>query len=127
MKRIPCDLFGKGEQLYFNITRLAEFEKALGQPIYAALTSGFSIGALLNGYEIGLRQYGRRSEQFYADKMQEMLDDGTCVLTDFLLPINKAIIGSGILGKKIYFQTFPEEATEEDKDEIKVEEELEKN
>ena len=41
---------------------------------------------------------------------------------DIIMPIMKAITGSGILGKKAYFMAFPEEKTPEDDAEIEAEE-----
>ena len=96
MKQIKCDFFGKGERLYFNIQRLAEFESAVGKPIYNAIQQ-LSLSDIITAYEIGLRQ-------------------------DIIMPIMKAITGSGILGKKAYFMAFPEEKTPEDDAEIEAEE-----
>lgn len=121
MKQIKCDYFGKGERLYFNIQRLAEFESAVGKPIYNAIQQ-LSLSDIITAYEIGLRQYGRRSTQFYADRLQELFDSGEVELNDIMMPIVKAITGSGILGKKAYFMAFPEEKTPEDDAEIEAEE-----
>lgn len=55
MKQIKCDFFGKGECLYFNIQRLAEFESAVGKPIYNAIQQ-LSLSDIITAYEIGLRQ-----------------------------------------------------------------------
>ena len=121
MKQIKCELFGKGERLFFNIQRLAEFESAVGKPIYNAIQQ-LSLSDIITAYEIGLRQYGRRSTQFYADKLQELFDSGECELQYIMMPIMKAITCSGILGKKAYFMAFPEEKTPDDDADIEAEE-----
>ena len=52
MKKIKCDWFGEGEELYFNIMRLAEFEKAIGRPISTFyLLKGSSLTILFIAYE----------------------------------------------------------------------------
>lgn len=84
MKQIKCDFFGKGERLYFNIQRLAEFESAVGKPIYNAIQQ-LSLSDIITAYEIGLRQYGRRSTQFYADRLQELFDSGEVELNDIMI------------------------------------------
>ena len=81
-----------------------------------------SLSDIITAYEIGLRRYGRRSTQFYADRLQELFDSGEVELNDIMMPIVKAITGSGILGKKAYFMAFPEEKTPEDDAEIEAEE-----
>ena len=58
--------------------------------------------------------------QWYANKLQELVDEGIDLETDIQIPVVKCIAGSGILGKAVYYKLFPEEMTES------VSEELEK-
>ena len=41
--------------------------------------------------------------------MQELIDEGH-EMEEFVQPVVKAIAGSGILGKDVYYAIFPEEA-----------------
>jgi len=107
MKRIPCEYFGEGEKIYFNIGRILQLEAVLKKPIGRILAEGLGMTEVLVAFEIGLAHYKRRSSVFYQEK---------------------ALIASGVMGKKIYYQEFPEEATEEDNANIEAEEALnEKN
>lgn len=55
-----------------------------------------------------LRQHGIKNPQWYANKMQELIDEGH-EMDEFVQPVVKAIAGSGILGKEVYYAIFPEE------------------
>jgi len=54
--------------------------------------------------------------------LQQIMDDGVDIF-DIQTPVAKALAASGALGKKVYYQIFPEEQTEEKAAEIKKEEE----
>ena len=40
MKRIPCEYFGEGEKIYFNIGRILQIEAVLKKPIGRILAEG---------------------------------------------------------------------------------------
>lgn len=125
MKRIKCNLFGEGQYIYFNIGRLAELEKALKKPIIQVLQDGaLGINEILECYAVGMQQERRQNTAWYAQKIQELVEQGVTFET-LTTPILKALIGSGILGKKAYFMAFPDEMTAKDKEELEDEETLE--
>ena len=126
-KKIPCDWFGEGESLYFNIMRLAEFEKTVGRPLQRLLIEGFYLDDLFVAYEIALRHEKKRSQQFYIDKIQHLVEDKGLTIADLTFPIQKALAASGVAGKQAYYALFPEELTDEESEELKVEEEAAKN
>ncbi|WP_302490410.1 hypothetical protein [uncultured Dialister sp.] len=119
MKKIDFELFGPGQYLYFDIGRLIQVEnitkKGAGEIIK---NQDLNLGTMTVLFSVGLRHHGLKPPQWYADKMQELLDQGHEV-TEFMEPLVKALAGSGILGKAAYYTVFPEEATEEVKKEIK--------
>lgn len=56
------------------------------------------------------------------------MDNTDFNFNELMITVQKALIASGVMGKKIYYQEFPEEATEEDNANIEAEEVLsEKN
>ena len=123
MKRIPCEYFGEGEKIYFNIGRILQLEAVLKKPI-----EGLGMTEVLVAFEIGLAHYKRRSSVFYQEKIQEMMNNTDFNFNELMITVQKALIASGVMGKKIYYQEFPEEATEEDNANIEAEEALnEKN
>ena len=46
-----------------------------------------------------------------AKKLQTLLDEGV-EIEEIQMPVAKALVASGALGKKVYYQLFPEELTE---------------
>lgn len=126
-KKIPCDWFGEGEFLYFNIMRLAEFEKTVGRPLQRLLFEGYYLDDLFVAYEIALRHEKKRSPQFYIDRIQHLVEKEGLTISDLTLPIQKALVASGVAGKQAYYALFPEELTEEEDEELKAEEEVVKN
>lgn len=126
-KKISCDYFGEGETLYFNIMRLAEFEKSIGRPLQRLFIEGFFLDDLFVAYEIALRHEGRRKPQFYVDKIQELVEKKGLSISELTTPIQKALIASGVAGKQAYYSMFPEEMTEQDEEDLKAEAEAAKN
>ena len=73
---------------------------------------------------IGLAHHKKHNELWYAEQIQQKLDEGASLEEDFVVPAVKAIAGSGILGKAAYYGAFPEELTkkaEQDLDDEKNE------
>lgn len=118
MKKVACDLFNEGEYIYFNIGRLATLERKLKRPITEFLTN-FGLTEIIEGYTVGMVQHGNRPAQWYETKLQECLENGTS-LPEIMNPVLQAIAGSGILGKAEYFKQFPDEMTQDDKDELEA-------
>ena len=119
MKKIPCDFFGEGEEIYFNVGRLVELEEALKKPISKIMSEEFGLKELAHCCVIGFKQERRKSFSWYTEKLQELVDEGY-TFEMLAAPVLKAIIGSGILGKQAYFSVFPEDMTEEDRAEEKI-------
>lgn len=121
MKRIACELFGPGQEIYFDIGRFAMLEnitkKDTGAVINGTALNINDIAALLS---VGLRHYGQKTPQWYMEKMQELLDAGHS-FDEIRLPLMKAIIGSGIMGREAYFAAFPEEKTAADEQALEAE------
>lgn len=101
-KTIPFDLFEQGQTIYFDILRLAEFEKAMGVPIQQILHSGNAgINFCLAGLQVGLKHHNRRATPgFYADKISEYLDEGGTI-DEIAILIIRAIVASGLFGKEV--------------------------
>lgn len=99
-KTIPFDLFEKGQTIYFDILRLAEFENVMGAPIQQIIQSGNAgINFCLAGLRVGLKHHNRRADAaFYAEKIGGYLDDGGTI-DDIAVPIIRAILASGLFGK----------------------------
>ena len=53
------------------------------------------------------------------NKMQELIDEGH-EMEEFVQPVVKAIAGSGILGKEVYYAIFPEEDPGKEQDKGKA-------
>lgn len=117
MKKVNCDFFKNGEYLMFNMQRLMEFEAAVGQPIGELLQmSIWPINSIITGYAIGMKQHKRNAQQYY-ELFDELLSDETkdMSLLSLQAPLMQAIIASGALGSKMYYQMYPNELTPDDK------------
>lgn len=117
MKKVECNFFKNGEYLMFNMQRLMEFEAAVGQPIGELLQmSIWPINSIITGYAIGMKQHKRNPQQYY-ELFDELLADETkdMSLLSLQAPLMQAIIASGALGSKMYYQMYPNELTPDDK------------
>lgn len=129
MKKVECNFFKNGEYLMFNMQRLMEFEAAVGQPIGELLQmSIWPINSIITGYAIGMKQHKRNPQQYY-ELFDELLADETkdMSLLSLQAPLMQAIIASGALGSKMYYQMYPNELTPDDKVAIENEAEQAKN
>lgn len=129
MKKVECNFFKNGEYLMFNMQRLMEFEAAVGQPIGELLQmSIWPINSIITGYAIGMKQHKRNAQQYY-ELFDELLSDETkdMSLLSLQAPLMQAIIASGALGSKMYYQMYPNELTPDDKVAIENEAEQAKN
>lgn len=117
MKKVNCDFFKNGEYLMFNMQRLMEFEAAVGQPVGTLLQmSIWPINSIITGYAIGMKQHRRNAQQYY-ELFDELLSDETknMSLLSLQAPLMQAIIASGALGSKMYYEMYPNELTPDDK------------
>lgn len=113
MKKVSFEVFGPGQYLYFNIARFMQLEEACKMSTGLIAQNELNFTVMTKAFSIGLAQHGRKNELWYAQRMQELLDEGDVTLEDFQVPLVKAIAGSGILGKAAYYSAFPEEMTEQ--------------
>lgn len=129
MKVLTCHYFGKNETIYFNIKRLTELELAIGKPIANLCIDGLpSINDVIAIYTVGMQHCdGGRDREFYEEKIQEILENEEVSLQDILMSGMKAIYGSGVFGKQLYYKMFPEEVTPSVETDLAIEETVEKN
>ncbi|WP_302531089.1 hypothetical protein [Phascolarctobacterium faecium] len=121
MRKIEFSLFGENEYMFLNIGRLIDIERMTGKPAGDIIKNqSLDLGMLTIILSVALRHHKMRTPQWYANKLQELVDEGIDLETDIQIPVVKCIAGSGILGKAVYYKLFPEELTEN------VSEELEK-
>lgn len=123
MKTVKCNYFGDNEYIMFNMSRLMEFEAAIGTTIGELLqTTSWPINTIITGYFIGMKQYKRNAQKYY-ELCDKLLSDENQDMSLLALqaPLMKALVASGVFGSKMYYNMFPEEMTEEDK--LAVEEE----
>ena len=122
MKKIEFPLFGKNEYMYLNIGRLIDIERMTGKSAGEIIKSqNLDLGLLTIILSVALRHHKMRTPQWYAEKMQKLVDKGCDLEIDIQMPVVKCIAGSGILGKAVYYKLFPEEVTPKAEEEINEE------
>ena len=122
MKKVEFPLFGGNEYMFLNIGRLIDIERMTGKPAGEILKNqSLDLGMLTIILSVALRHHKMRTPQWYANKLQDLVDEGIDLETDIQIPVVKCIAGSGILGKAIYYKLFPEEMTENSKEELEIE------
>lgn len=121
-KKIDIVPFGIGQQIWFSIDRLARVEELLKKPIGDIIQESekLSLNNMLILLQVGMRQNGEKSKQYYEQKIEEAIENGFNII-DIQTCVLKAVAGSGIMGKAFYFQMFPEELTTVDKAAIEEE------
>ncbi len=130
MKVLSCNYFGNNETIYFNVKRLAELETAINKPIMSMMSTGnLSLFDMIQVYTIGMQHIdnGRRTQGFYEENIQELIDSEEYELTDFIQTAVKVLLASGVFGKKAYYSAFPNEVTPTVEKKIAEEEEETKN
>ncbi len=130
MKVLSCNYFGNNETIYFNVKRLAELETAINKPIMSMMSTGnLSLFDMIHVYAIGMQHIdnGRRTQDFYEEEIQELIDSEEYELTDFIQTAVKVLLASGVFGKKAYYSAFPNEVTPTVEKKISEEEEETKN
>jgi hypothetical protein len=113
MKTVNYEHFGYGQDIYFNIGRLAMVENVGKCPIGEIISQNYlNLNHLAVLLSVGLSHHQKRTPAWYLDKIQELLDSGM-QMEEISEPVYKALAASGIMGKEIYYAFFPEELTEE--------------
>ena len=122
MKKVEFPLFGENEYMFLNIGRLIDIERMTGKPAGEIIKNqNLDLGMLIIILSVALRHHKMRTPQWYANKLQDLVDEGIDLETDIQIPVVKCIAGSGILGKAVYYKLFPEEMTENSKEELETE------
>lgn len=123
---VPCDYFGEGQEIKLNINSYSRIQEKMKTPIgeLLSLTRSLDVALICELLAEGLRQYGYHDAKWYGNRIQELLDSGKVdSIADIQTLVAKAVIASKFFGKEMYFLTFPEEMTEEDKEWMKAQEE----
>ena len=103
MRKIEFPLFGENEYMFLNIGRLIDIERMTGKPAGDIIKNqSLDLGMLTIILSVALRHHKMRTPQWYANKLQELVDEGIDLETDIQIPVVKCIAGSGILGKAVY-------------------------
>lgn len=122
MKKVEFPLLGENEYMFLNIGRLIDIERMTGKPAGEIIKNqNLDLGMLTIILSVALRHHKMRTPQWYANKLQDLVDEGIDLETDIQIPVVKCIAGSGILGKAVYYKLFPEEMTENSKEELETE------
>ena len=122
MKKVEFPLFGENEYMFLNIGRLIDIERMTGKPAGEIIKNqNLDLGMLTIILSVALRHHKMRTPQWYANKLQDLVDEGIDLETDIQIPVVKCIAGSGILGKAVYYKLFPEEMTVNSKEELETE------
>ena len=123
MKQVPFNVFGENEYLYYDIGRLIQVENQKGKSATdIIIKQDLNLGFITVLLSVALRHHGLKSPQWYADKLSDKFSRFEITLDDVAVPIAKALIGTGIMGKQLYYATFPEELTEKVKNEMETSE-----
>lgn len=123
MKQVPFNVFGENEYLYYDIGRLIQVENQTGKSATdIIIKQDLNLCFITVLLSVGLRHHGLKSPQWYADKLSDKFSRFEITLDDVAVPIAKALIGTGIMGKQLYYATFPEELTEKVKNEMETSE-----
>lgn len=122
MKKIEFEYFAPGQYIYYDVGRIIQIENLLKKGIgEIASEQTLNMSTLCVMLAVGLRHHGVKSPDAIAPLLQKAMDDGV-EIQDMQIPVVKALAASGTLGKKVYYQIFPEELTEDKEAELQKEE-----
>lgn len=131
-KKIPFNVFKEGQFIKLDIGKLKAIEDLTGKEIgtIIANSQNISLTTLIAVLTVGLHepngQLKLHTPKHYADLIQKYFDENdNADIDDITIPVFKALVATGIMGKRVYLQVFPEDATPDMKKE--AEEEIEKN
>ena len=120
MKRtVPFEIFGANQYLQFDILRLSRLEEVLGTPIAEVIAKqNIGISFALKALPIAMVQhYHNATPQDFAKKIEDHLDAGGS-FDDIAVPLVKAILASGFLGKAVADRAMGIEVEDEPKNEL---------
>lgn len=124
MKRtVPFEIFGANQYLMFDIARLSVLEDAVGRPILDVVKrQDIGISFALKALPIAMAQhYHNATPADFAKKIEEYLDtDGRTFEKDIGVPLVKAILASGFLGKAVADRAMGIEVADEPKNELEA-------
>jgi hypothetical protein len=102
IKKIPFDLFKEGHTIYFDIVRIIELEERLGDSILNVIRRNEAgMKFCLNGLIVGLKHNyeGLVTPDMIIEKIEKYFDNGGN-LDQLAVPVIRALLDSGILGRK---------------------------
>ena len=101
-----------GETIYFTVDRILQLEQMTKKSISQIVDDNFSMNDLVCCLVVGTKHHKLRQPPYFVGKIQKALSDGQA-FNEICEPVMKALIGSGILGKKAVYAMFPELAIDE--------------
>ncbi len=120
--QVDLDYLEPGETIYFTVDRIMQLEQLTKKSISEIVNQSFSMNDLVACLLVGTRHYrtkknGMRQGAFFIGKIQAALGEGSS-FDELTEPVVKALVGSGILGKKAVYAMFPELALDEMEEEV---------
>lgn len=118
MKRtVPFEIFGPNQHLMFDIRRLAVLEDALKKPISEVIDSqNVGVSFALTALPIAMSQHYRNAD--FATMIEDYLDKPGTSFNDIAVPLVKALLASGLLGKAVADRAAGIEVKDEPKNEL---------
>lgn len=106
-RSIPFEFFAPNQFMYFDLQRLAAFEKETGRSVLNFLlqieeSSAVGISFIVAACRAGLAHHYSNKPGVMEDVLDTYIEDGGMIYnTDFLMSISHAFVASGIFGKKM--------------------------
>ncbi len=115
-KTVPFEFFGGNQTIYFDITRLALLEQAMGVSVTVIGVGGHGVGLVdlcLKALPIGLAHHNPgKGEKFYSEAIEAYLErPETRGIEELAVPIIRAIYASGVFGKESQKRALGDENT----------------
>lgn len=114
--KVTVDYLG-GETIYFTVDRLLQLEQLTKKSTNRLVNDDFSLADLIHALVVGTRHTKLRDPVYFQTKIQAAMNEGKS-FTEISEPVMKALIGSGVLGKKAVYAVFPEFAIDELENEV---------
>lgn len=126
---VPFNLFGKNQELSFDILGIIRLEKSMGKSLQTLLVSGYAgFDFCVTALQICL---GQKNPHIYIEAIEKYLSEPEHGIDDIAIPIIQAISISGALGKEqkdaVLKRLYPEIYGSEDEEKSGVEEDEEGN
>lgn len=127
-KKIPFEFFKKGQFLKLDIGKLKAIEDIVGRPIGDVIANSqtISLTTVIAVLAVGLHEPNGQLKLYtpkhYADLLQKYFDENEDATIDaIVIPVFKALVSTGIMGRAVYLAAFPEDASPEMKEEAEKE------